>query len=67
VNDQWVRMKILDLLKAPGFGRNKPIQGKALVATGNLDSYKNQNMTLISSDSNKSMENLKSFLEEFKA
>jgi len=67
VNDQWVRMKILDLLKAPGFGRNKPIQGKALVATGNLDSYRNQNMTLISSDSNKSMENLKSFLEEFKA
>lgn len=67
VNDQWVRMKILDLLKAPGFGRNKPIQGKALVAAGNLDSYKNQNMTLISSDSNKSMENLKTFLEEFKS
>jgi len=67
VNDQWVRMKILDLLKAPGFGRNKPIQGKALVASGNLDSYKNQNMTLISSDSNKSMENLKSFLQEFKS
>ncbi|MBI3482619.1 MAG: DUF4062 domain-containing protein [Bacteroidetes bacterium] len=66
VNDQWVRMKILDLLKAPGFGRNKPIQGKALVASGNLDSYKNQNMTLISNDSTKSMENLKSFLEEFK-
>src|ERR1041385_5428038 len=67
VNDQWVRMKILDLLKAPGFGRNKPIQAKALVGIGNLDTYKNQNMTLISSDSNKSMENLKSFLEEFKA
>ena len=67
VNDQWVRMKILDLLKAPGFGRNKPIQGKALVATGSLDGYKNQNMTLISSDSNKSMESLKTFLEEFKS
>src|SRR6478609_1671998 len=67
VNDQWVRMKILDLLKAPGFGRNKPIQGKALVGSGNIESYKNQNLTLINSDSNKSMENLKSFLEEFKA
>lgn len=67
VNDQWVRMKILDLLKAPGFGRNKPIQGKALVGTGNIDSYKNQNITLINSDSNKSMENLKSFLQEFKS
>jgi len=66
VNDQWVRMKILDLLKAPGFGRNKPIQGKALVG-GNIDSYKNQNLTLINSDSSRSMENLKSFLQEFKS
>jgi len=67
VNDQWVRMKILDLLKAPGFGRNKPIQGKALVGPGNIESYKNQNITLINSDSNRSMENLKSFLQEFKS
>jgi len=67
VNDQWVRMKILDLLKAPGFGRNKPIQGKALVGTGNIETYKNQNITLINSDSNKSMENLKNFLQEFKS
>ncbi len=67
VNDQWVRMKILDLLKAPGFGRNKPIKGKALVGVGNIESYKNQNLTLINTDSNKSMENLKSFLQEFKA
>lgn len=66
VNDQWVRMKILDLLKAPGFGRNKPIQGKALIGTGNIESYKSQNLTLISTDSNKSMENIKSFLQEFK-
>src|SRR5690606_31359091 len=29
VNEQWVRMKVLDLLKAPGFGRKKPIIGKA--------------------------------------
>lgn len=30
VNDTWVRMKLFDLLKAPGFGREKPILGKAL-------------------------------------
>ncbi len=65
VNDQWVRMKVLDLLKAPGFGRKKPIQGKALVGSGNLDSYKNQNLTIISSDSNRSLETLKNFLNEF--
>ncbi|HNV29822.1 MAG TPA: DUF4062 domain-containing protein [Cyclobacteriaceae bacterium] len=66
VNDQWVRMKVLDLLKAPGFGRNKPIQGKAIVGAGNinLDNFKNQNMTLISGDTNRSLETLKNFLQE---
>jgi hypothetical protein len=66
VNDQWVRMKVLDLLKAPGFGRKKPIQGKALVATenSNVDQYKNQNLTLISGDKNRSLETLKNFLTE---
>ena len=64
VNDQWVRMKVLDLLKAPGFGRKKPIQGKALVGLGNLDAYKNQNLTIIPSDSVKVIERLNSFLQE---
>jgi len=63
VNDQWVRMKVLDLLKAPGFGRKKPIQGKAIVGAG-LDNFKNQNMTLISGDTNRSLETLKNFLQE---
>jgi hypothetical protein len=31
VNDNWVRMKLLDLLKAPGLGRKKPILGKAVI------------------------------------
>ncbi len=31
VNDQWVRMKLLDLLKAPGFGRRKPILNKGVL------------------------------------
>ena len=64
VNDQWVQMKVLDLLKAPGFGRKKPIQGKALVGIGNLDSYRNQNMTIIPSDSVKAIDTLKNFLQE---
>jgi hypothetical protein len=67
VNDQWVRMKVLDLLKAPGFGRNKPIRGKAIVSEASLDNYKNQNVTLISGDRNKSAESLKSFLQEIKS
>ena len=67
VNDQWVRMKVLDLLKAPGFGRKKPIQGKALIASENvnIDNYRNQNLTLISGEKNRSLETLKNFLKEF--
>lgn len=71
VNDQWVRMKVLDLLKAPGFGRKKPIKGKAILTetkpTSTLEGFRNQNMTLIAGDHNKSIESLKMFLEEFKA
>lgn len=68
VNDQWVRMKVLDLLKAPGFGRNKPIQGKAIVSEASLDNYKNnQDVTLISGDSNKSISSVKSFLQDLKS
>ncbi len=67
VNDQWVRMKVLDLLKAPGFGRKKPIKAKALLASGNpnLDNFKSQNLTIISGDAERSKENLKNFLQEF--
>ncbi len=35
VNTNWVRMKLLDLLKAPGLGRTKPIVGKAIVGGKN--------------------------------
>lgn len=66
VNDQWVRMKVLDLLKAPGFGRKKPIRGKAIMSSqANLDGFKNQNLTLITGDTNRSLESLKIFLQEF--
>jgi len=67
VNDQWVRMKVLDLLKAPGFGRIKPIKAKALLASGktNFDSFKNQNLTIISGDAKHTEENIKAFLQEF--
>lgn len=66
VNDQWVRMKVLDLLKAPGFGRNKPIRAKALMAdTDTLANYKDQNLTLISAKEPNAMDTFKTFLAEF--
>jgi hypothetical protein len=68
-NDQWVRMKALDLLKAPGFGRKKPIIGKAiLVSPGsatNADAFKSHNMRLIQGDQHDSLASLKSFLLQF--
>jgi hypothetical protein len=70
VNDQWVRMKVLDLLKAPGFGRKKPILGKAIVAAntgGDLEGFKNQNLRVITGEQDKSLESLKMFLQEFNA
>ena len=69
VNDQWVRMKVLDLLKAPGFGRKKPIKGKALfTAPGskiNLDAFKNQNLRVVESDLRDSAQSIKTLLDEF--
>jgi hypothetical protein len=69
VNEQWVRMKALDLLKAPGFGRKKPIIGKAIFtapgSTMNVDSFKSQNLRVIESDPKRSSESLRSFIQEF--
>ncbi len=69
VNEQWVRMKALDLLKAPGFGRKKPIIGKAILtapgSTLNVESFKSQNLRVIESDPQRSAESVKSFIQEF--
>ncbi len=69
VNEQWVRMKVLDLLKAPGFGRKKPIMGKAILtapgSTMNVDSFRSQNLRVIESDPDRTAASIKSFLQEF--
>jgi len=67
VNDQWVRMKVMDLLKAPGFGRTKPIRAKGIIASGDLNSlngFRNQQITLISGDTDRSIENMKALIKE---
>lgn len=71
VNEQWVRMKVLDLLKAPGFGRKKPIIGRAILkdpgAHLNLDAYKSQNLRVIETEGSKAVASMNKLLEEFKA
>ena len=70
VNDQWVQMKVLDILKAPGFGRNKPILGKAIVgAPGELinkDTFKSNEVEIISGESKAIEESLQFFLDSTK-
>ena len=71
VNEQWVRMKALDLLKAPGFGRKKPILAKAIFTTPgsnlNSETFRSQNLRVVEGDPASSLESLKSFLKEFNA
>jgi hypothetical protein len=49
--EQWVQMKVLDVLKAPGLGRTKPIQAKAvLVEKGpvlNKDKFRSYDIAII--------------------
>ena len=70
VNNQWVRMKLLDLLKAPGFGRRKPITGKAIISNRedklDISAYKNYNVTVISGAEKDALGSLQGFLEEIK-
>ena len=69
VDEQWVRMKAMDLMKAPGFGRKKPIVAKAILAApGDLKQphlFKNQNFRLIEGDAQYFIDSLKLFLLEF--
>jgi len=67
VNLQWVRMKLLDLLKAPGFGRGKPILGRAIL-TGegikiNKESFKLYDVDIIEGGKELPLDDIKNFLE----
>lgn len=65
VNDQWVRMKLLDLLKAPGFGRSKPIKGRVVISEKNpeyVKAYAQHKIMLINGEEDK-MNSLQEFLK----
>ena len=69
VNDQWVRMKLLDLLKAPGFGRNKPILNKGVLigkySKGDFEKYNDDKQVEILHESgdNPPVDDLQKFLQ----
>jgi len=67
VNNQWVYMKLLDLLKAPGFGRAKPILGKLFKskkAKGAEDEYISRYEVEV--DASEGSENLNKFISDIK-
>lgn len=51
VNEQWVQMKVLDILKAPGLGRTKPMLSKTIfVEQGpkvNKEKFRNYDISII--------------------
>jgi hypothetical protein len=67
--EQWARMKALDLMKAPGFGRKKPIVAKAiLAAAGELsgkETFKHQNFRVYEDTTSNFAESIKLFLRDF--
>lgn len=66
VNEQWVRMKLLDLLKAPGFGRRKPILGKVLIGVPSAGGLINgQDITVIEGEISSVVTRLQDALHEF--
>lgn len=65
--EDWIKTKLQDLLKAPGFGREKPLEAKAVYFNGkkdvDLEHYKKNNaMVLGNNGGNFTPDHLKPFL-----
>lgn len=66
VSKQWIAMKLLDLLKAPGFGRSKPLQHKAILSASVFqpdDFMKNNGIQVIQMQDDLMMAELNKFLK----
>ncbi|MEM6641647.1 MAG: DUF4062 domain-containing protein [Bacteroidota bacterium] len=52
--EDWIKTKLQDLLKAPGFGRDKPMEAKAVYFKGSknvdLDHYKRNNAMVLGNE-----------------
>lgn len=61
VNDNWVRMKLLDLVKAPGLGRHKPVLGRAVIGgpgvNMNSEMYQDFDLEVLSMDKKEPLAN----------
>jgi hypothetical protein len=64
--EDWMRTKLQDLLKAPGFGRLKPMKAKAVYAIGKSDLdthlFEKNNAMVLGNNGNFNPEHLKPFI-----
>lgn len=67
-NEQWIRTKLQDLMKAPGFGRIKPLKAKAVYLANNGElkkfSFDNETTMMLRGNGEFKAEVLKPFLEK---
>lgn len=71
INEGWVRAKLLDLQKAPGFGRTKPFLAKAIYVTGletvQKKDFRNYEATVLTNFGAFSPAAIQSFVDQIKA
>jgi len=66
-NEDWIKTKLQDLLKAPGFGRIKPMKAKAVYVHGHKDGvdvhqFEKNNAMVLGKNGNFSPDHLKPFI-----
>lgn len=69
-NRQWMKMKLIDLVKAPGFGRKKPMVAKGILSnimnpTNGIDIKVNE-LTIIETPGGLNVESVDTLLEKIK-
>ncbi|MEQ8809082.1 MAG: hypothetical protein RIE59_08460 [Imperialibacter sp.] len=67
-NHQWIKAKLQDLLKAPGFGRIKPLKAKAIYVSGEVKEkaaeFKEEGTLILTGNGEFKADILKPFLEK---
>lgn len=68
--EEWIKTKLKDLLKAPGFGRSKPLKAKAVYLEGkkevDLGTYKRNNALILGNNGGFDPGHLSPFLDKLK-
>jgi hypothetical protein len=70
-SEDWIKTKLQDLLKAPGFGRNKPMMAKAVYFKGkkevDKEHYEKNNAMVLGNNGNFTPEHLEPFLTKIES